>query len=181
MLAMTPAAIDDMKAIRLVKWPSAILVEPAQEVPLDPDGSFRSWTAAANRIIEIIKEHQAQGLAANQANLPWRMMFVWCKVFINPVIEAKSTLTKKGEEGCLSLPGIYVGGIKRPHRIQASWSDLDGQRFSQSITGNDARIFQHELDHLNGLLISRFLKYSAHREMEEALAQQRKLHLKARV
>ncbi|MBE9192643.1 peptide deformylase [Gloeocapsopsis crepidinum LEGE 06123] len=70
---------------------------------------------------------------------------------INPKILAHSTEVVKGWEGCLSIPGIR-GLVPRYQIIEVEYSDRNGKRQKQELTDFVARIFQHELDHLNGIV-----------------------------
>lgn len=70
---------------------------------------------------------------------------------INPVITSIGTRMKTGEEGCLSLPGIY-GKVERNNRARVEYQDLDGNRQVLELDGLNARVIQHENDHLDGVL-----------------------------
>lgn len=70
---------------------------------------------------------------------------------INPRILAHSEQMVKGWEGCLSIPGIR-GLVPRYQAIEVEYIGRDGKRHQQELTGFVARIFQHELDHLNGIV-----------------------------
>ena len=70
---------------------------------------------------------------------------------INPRIVARSLETEKGWEGCLSVPGIR-GLVPRYTTIQVEYTGRDGILYQQTLTDFVARIFQHELDHLDGIL-----------------------------
>ena len=70
---------------------------------------------------------------------------------INPRIVSHSTEIVKDWEGCLSVPGIR-GKVPRFDRIQVEYIDRNGELVNRELTGFIARIFQHELDHLNGIL-----------------------------
>ena len=72
--------------------------------------------------------------------------------FINPKITWQSHETDEMEEGCLSLPGIQVT-VTRPTNIIVQYSDSKGRQQERSLSGLDARVVQHEVDHLNGILI----------------------------
>lgn len=74
------------------------------------------------------------------------------QVYINPVLTDGSG-HEEAEEGCLSLPDLHVK-IMRNKTITIEAHDLDGTRFQQSATGFIARIWQHEFDHLNGILLT---------------------------
>ena len=73
------------------------------------------------------------------------------RAFINPVILDQSKLTEKYIEGCLSIPGIYEE-VERPGRIWVRYQDLMLHCIEEELNGLIARIFQHEYDHLQGIL-----------------------------
>ena len=72
---------------------------------------------------------------------------------INPVITSYSSEEVEIEEGCLSIPGEYLM-IKRPHKIHVKFQDLSGKYRKWRLQGLEARIVQHEIDHLDGILMS---------------------------
>lgn len=74
-------------------------------------------------------------------------------VLINPKIVAKSEETEVREEGCLSLPGVYVN-VVRHSWVQVQWQDRNGQAHDLVVRGYVARAVQHELDHLEGVLLT---------------------------
>jgi peptide deformylase len=95
------------------------------------------------------------GLAAPQVGIQ-RQIFVWDidgepEVIFNPVI-AESDGEWAYEEGCLSIPGLYVEMV-RPKTVLMTGVDIDGNEVSLEADELEARLFQHELDHLNGVLM----------------------------
>ncbi len=72
-------------------------------------------------------------------------------VMINPEIKNMSRKSTDGIEGCLSLPG-YVGEVSRPHAILVEFLDRRGKKQKLRLKGWDARIVQHEVDHLDGIM-----------------------------
>ncbi|MEM7623914.1 MAG: peptide deformylase, partial [Planctomycetota bacterium] len=74
------------------------------------------------------------------------------EVYINPVIESSEGAPELAGEGCLSIPGV-TGDVQRPPVIDLSWTDLAGNRQRRKASGLLARCWQHELDHLDGVLI----------------------------
>ena len=119
----------------------------------------RDITAEIKRIISDMTEtmwHQVGiGLAAPQVGLPYRILVMddgkgGAQALINPEIESRSG-TIREEEGCLSLPGIF-GVVERSKTIMVKATDADGKPVSFEATGLKARIVQHELDHLDGVL-----------------------------
>ena len=73
------------------------------------------------------------------------------KVFLNPVILEHDDNTAWYNEGCLSIPGIFED-VKRPERVEVRYRDLNFDWKVETLTGLEARIFQHEYDHLQGIL-----------------------------
>lgn len=94
------------------------------------------------------------GLAANQVGLPYRVFVMrgaeLPTVCFNPRIVDESTETVLLEEGCLSHPNLFVK-IKRARRIKVRYAEPNGNVVTQVFDGMTARVFQHELDHLNGI------------------------------
>ncbi len=79
---------------------------------------------------------------------------------INPVITKSSHETSIAEEGCLSIPGIY-GTVKRPTSITVEYIDRNGNKKIMDATNMVARVIQHEIDHLNGILFTtKAIEYS---------------------
>ncbi len=112
----------------------------------------------------VCHEEDGVGLAAPQIGLSLRMIYTtqWKKtpkglkflsdqIMINPEILGKSTTMNKDVEGCLSLPGIE-GMVKRYDWVKVKFQDETGKSFTKTYKGFDARIVQHEIDHLNGVL-----------------------------
>jgi peptide deformylase len=105
--------------------------------------------------------HQAPGvgLAAPQVGLAWRL-FV-CNpsgevdddhVMVNPVLVDPSRQSTEAEEGCLSLPEVRAP-IRRPQAITIEATDLDGNPIKATSDDLEARVWQHEYDHLEAVLI----------------------------
>ena len=92
------------------------------------------------------------------------------RVFINPEILDPSADLSLYSEGCLSVPEIYVD-IERPARIRARWQDLDGTVHEEAIDGMLATCLQHEMDHLEGILmidhLSRLKRQMALKKIEK--------------
>ena len=133
-------------------------MERAQEV----DPTDETVQAVARRMIEIMFEHRGVGLAAPQVGLPWRIFVTRHPnnpnneesglVWMNPVLDVIDGSVESEEEGCLSLPEIR-GEIKRPLAIRISGHDVNGKPISAESDELIARIWQHENDHLDGVLI----------------------------
>lgn len=114
------------------------------------------------RMFDMMYEANGVGLAANQVGLPFRFFVINLAarpgqadeemVFLNPVIRKKKG-EELGEEGCLSLPGLY-GDVRRAAQVTIEAFDLDGQGFEMTLTELGARAVQHETDHLDGIMFT---------------------------
>jgi peptide deformylase len=104
---------------------------------------------------KIMKAANGIGLSANQIGL--NIKFFTAQVenkfyaVFNPEIEKKSEEVVKMEEGCLSVPNVY-GIVERPEKITLRGYDASGKKIKIKAWGLLARVFQHEVDHLNGIL-----------------------------
>lgn len=103
-------------------------------------------------------EAQGIGLAATQVGWPVQILVkdptgekTGERVYINPVITHEEGEILD-EEGCLSLPGVF-GKISRSERIKVVAYNLKGEKLELEAEGLEARVWQHEIDHLNGILI----------------------------
>lgn len=104
---------------------------------------------------EIQKDPPALGMAAPQIDV-FKRAFVArvrnkFKPFINPKIIKGSEKETALMEGCFSVIGLY-GQVMRPNEIEVEFQDVHGRKVSAKLKGLPAKIFQHELDHLNGIL-----------------------------
>ena len=130
-------------------------------------------------MLATMREHEGVGLAANQVGRLKRILVAAIEdeeyVIVNPEIEARSEETAKETEGCLSIPGIQVG-VERPTAITISGSDVSGNPVRLEATDLLARVFQHEVDHLDGVTIlertDRESRKAAMRELRERLMAQ---------
>lgn len=94
------------------------------------------------------------GLSANQVGLPFRMFVVASNpimAIFNPRIVDMSTEQVELEEGCLSWPGLFLK-IKRSRGIKMRWTMPTGETLTERYEGITARVIQHEVDHLNGIV-----------------------------
>ncbi|NRA58517.1 MAG: peptide deformylase [Phycisphaerales bacterium] len=166
-----PDAVDP-SGLFLRLHPDTILRVKAEPVGTITD----NVREVAQRMLEIMHLEEGIGLAAPQVGLPWRM-FV-CRlptdpsadasagpgldgfvsdtdgkplVCIDPVLKPAGDL-EPFEEGCLSLPDIR-GQVNRPTLVAMEATALDGQRYTVQAAGLLARCIQHEVDHLDGVLI----------------------------
>lgn len=109
----------------------------------------------------LMDEADGTGLAANQIGLDFKMFVAKADnkfyAIFNPEIVNVSKTKVFGVEGCLSLPEVYVE-VPRADEITLKGFDRNGKRMRIKAWGLLARIFQHEVDHLNGKLISNYVK-----------------------
>lgn len=115
--------------------------------------------AVAVRLLELMRKAPGVGLAAPQVGLAWQLFVANHtgdpaddQVFINPHLSKPSREMDEREEGCLSMPDVR-GMIRRPTSITISAIDLDGLPIELASSDLRARIWQHESDHLDGVLI----------------------------
>ena len=106
-------------------------------------------------MIETMYAAPGIGLAANQVGVPYRVFVMIGSpadyACFNPKIVGFSNEIVELDEGCLSFPNLFVK-IKRPRDIRVRFTDYNGDVSTHTFTGMTARIFQHELDHLDGKL-----------------------------
>jgi peptide deformylase len=111
------------------------------------------------------------GLAATQVGMLRRLLVYRVEhdspinALVNPVIEWSGKEKEIAEEGCLSLPGVMVE-VERPIRVRVRAQDGDGADIVVEASGLEARVIQHEIDHLDGTLI---LDRTARDQRKEAM------------
>jgi peptide deformylase len=118
------------------------------------------------------------GLAATQIGVPHRLLVYRVEhdspvnALVNPEIEWKSKDSETMTEGCLSLPSVHVD-VERPIHVRVTAQDAHGEDILIEASGLEARVIQHEIDHLDGVLIldrtSRDQRKEAMRALREAL------------
>jgi peptide deformylase len=133
--------------------------------------------AEVMRMGELMHDALGVGLAATQLGVLHRVLVYRAYVddpitaLVNPVLEWTSEELETAEEGCLSLPGVHVE-VERHARLRVRAQDETGAEREIEAEGLEARVIQHEIDHLNGVLvldrISREARKEAMRAMREA-------------
>jgi peptide deformylase len=133
--------------------------DPVLKSKASPVTEFDSELAAdAERMIGLMRDAIGVGLAATQLGTLRRLLVFQVgseaepTVLVNPEIEWRSDELVTAEEGCLSLPGVVVD-VERPLHVRARAVDLRGEPFSIEASGLEARVIQHEVDHLDGVLM----------------------------
>lgn len=146
-----------MSPLKIVNYP-----HPALRAKCKPVGTIdKDVRLTAGRMLELMHSREGLGLAAPQVALDYQLI-VMCfpgpneedpgteVVAVNPVIvETKGKL--KDREGCLSFPQLYQD-ILRYKSVKVRYYDLDGKLCEASATDIAARLWQHEIDHLHGVL-----------------------------
>ena len=154
-----------MAVRRIIRMGHPALRQPALEVPDAEIGSESLHRLVAD-MVDTLHDYGGIGLAAPQINEPLRLAILEIPggetrygqlaprpltVCINPRIEVLDAKTAGYWEGCLSVPGLR-GFVERPQRIGVEYLDLQGGRHSLIAEGFEATVFQHEFDHLDGML-----------------------------
>lgn len=140
--------------LKIISYPDPRL----RKVSVEVQKFDESLSSLGRRMFELMREARGVGLAAPQVGKNIRIFVTNHsgkpeddRVYVNPVIsDAEGEET--AQEGCLSLPEINVE-VARPVTAKIRAKDLEGNPIDQTETGYIARIWQHELDHLNGVLI----------------------------
>jgi peptide deformylase len=150
-----------MKAIRL-------FTDPVLRAPCKPVDDVSSVQELAQEMVLAMHANGGIGLAANQIGDNRRVCVLWLEnktkqmILVNPQITHVSKDKTKENEGCLSCPAVWIP-IKRHKAVVVKAKDLSGTEVAYEFTDMDARILQHEIDHLNGRLISDVLpNYHVH-------------------
>ncbi len=133
--------------------------------------------AEIERMGALMSDALGIGLAANQIGVSHRVLVYRTDseheitALVNPVLEWSSEETEIAEEGCLSLPGVHIE-VERPAQVRVRAQDATGAEVTIEAQELEARVIQHEIDHLDGVLIldrvSRGVRKEAMRAMREA-------------
>lgn len=136
----------------LIIAPNPILRKVASAVPLQLNSELK---ALAKDMFDAMQQYRGIGLAAPQIGQSIRLIIIatpdGVKAYFNPEIIKQSWKKTNMEEGCLSLPGVF-GIVRRPGSIKVRYTSIDGVEITEDLNGMTARIYQHEVDHLNGIL-----------------------------
>ena len=127
---------------------------------------------------ELMHDALGIGLAATQLGILHRVLVYRAYVddpitaLVNPVIEWRSEELEVAEEGCLSLPGVHVE-VERPAQVRVRARDETGRELEIEAEGLEARVIQHEVDHLDGVLILDRISKEARKEAMRAMREGR--------
>ncbi|MDR3238193.1 MAG: peptide deformylase [Spirochaetia bacterium] len=163
---------------QLVYFGNKTLKETAHEVANVDSGI----SDIIDLMFKIMYKANGIGLAAPQIGLSSRIIVIDTRekdgsplALINPVIKEKSNTQVEYEEGCLSLPGI-MADVTRPERVLVTGLDLSGKEAAIEASGLLARVFQHEIDHLNGILFIDHIEDDQRSELKYQLKKIKKLN-----
>ncbi len=158
-----------MAILKIARMGHPVLAQRAEPVMNTEDPEIRRLV---RDMIETMIDANGAGLAAPQVHVPLRVVVFQAPegrsdpglseverydhtapltVLINPDIEVVGPEREGGWEGCLSVPGLR-GFVERPAHIRYRGFDLEGRAIARTAKGFHARVVQHEVDHLNGIL-----------------------------
>ena len=143
-----------------MKLPLILYPAPSLQKPSDKVTDFKAAQKLALDMIDTMLSAKGIGLAAPQIGQNTRLAIIHKDadptlkdhlVIINPKIFSKGTEMDTEEEGCLSIPGA-LGLVPRYRKIKVRYTDASGQEQKLKAVGLFARVLQHEIDHLDGIL-----------------------------
>ncbi len=137
--------------MEIIKHPNKILETPSDNVLFSPK-TIAFVKEFEEFYFNEFRNRNAAGLAAPQVGKNWNIFIAQGQVFINPKITKSSTANIDGREGCFSLEDGVFFNVKRAGMIRLEWIDKEGKPQNQKFFGFDARVIQHEMDHLLGKL-----------------------------
>lgn len=143
-----------MPILKIITNPDPILRKKSKDINLKEINS-RDFAKLVSAMSKTMLETDGAGLAAPQIGKNVRLAVINAKdgpiCLINPKIMRKSWAKELGDEGCLSIPGIF-GKVRRHKKITVAYYDQTGKKIKQAAAGLMARVMQHEIDHLDGIL-----------------------------
>lgn len=143
-----------MNKLKVYQWPHETLNQIS--IPCEPSSYSDEFE---KELKTLMVESGGIGLAANQVGITERFFCIGCSYFVhfkeptviyNPMIITQATEEMVDEEGCLSFPKILVK-VKRPKAIEVAYQDNKGKTHTAKLVGYEAKCFQHENDHLDGI------------------------------
>lgn len=144
-----------MPSCRVVQYSEDSIRKRSGEIPIEDIVSGRLGQLIKN-MRDTMRKENGIGIAAPQIGDNRRVIIVETKhgplVVFNPVLHNRSILQDTQDEGCLSVKGIF-GTVRRHRALRVTGIDEQGRPIKLQAKGLLARIFQHEVDHLNGILI----------------------------
>ena len=138
--------------MKLVNSNDPVLKQQATDWDFETDGDAKAFEVD---LVKAMIDNRGLGLAANQVGIAKRVFAIHLQdqvpfCMFNPTLVAYSKDSVDGSEGCLSFPDLFLK-VKRYSEVSVEYFDRLGQKCIMKLKGIDARCFQHELDHLNGV------------------------------
>ena len=166
--------------MKILNYPHPILRSKADPVTT----ITREMSIQAGRMLELMYEHEGLGLAGPQVGLPFQMLVMNFKgkaeekeaecIAINPVIVNMQGSQINDREGCLSFPNVF-SNVRRYKSVRVQAYNLKGELFEMACSDLPARLWQHEVDHLQGNLFIDKLgpigKMNTRKQIEEFIEQ----------
>jgi peptide deformylase len=139
----------------LVTFPNQVLKQQAEPFQFETEQDLENARQLEIDMVKLMIESNGIGLAANQVGILKRVFAIRLQdqvpfCMFNPIIVSHTDDIVEAEEGCLSFPNLWLK-VKRPSSITAEYFDRQGKKCIIELKGIDARCFQHELDHLDGV------------------------------
>lgn len=165
-----------MALLPILRYPDPRLAKIAAPVTKVDDSIRR----LVSNMAETMYEAPGIGLAATQVDVHKQVVVIdvsegrnELRAFINPQIVSRDG-EQEGEEGCLSVPGIY-DSVKRSEHVTVRYLDLDGKEQTLEAEGLLAVCIQHEMDHLNGKVFVQYLSQLKQTRIKAKLAKQARI------
>lgn len=144
------------KTVKVVPYPNPMLKMQSEDVDPKNESDFKKLI---DDMAKTMYKEEGVGLAAIQVGIA-KNFFVYDdsaeqnnpRVLCNPVILSHSEETEESDEGCLSFPGIFFP-VERPVAVVVEGLDEEGEPLHLEVEGFTARLLQHEMDHLKGIVI----------------------------
>jgi peptide deformylase len=158
----------------ITTFPNQELYQPTRDIP-KKDIKAETFSQIGSAMLEILKDKGGIGLSANQVGLPLNMCVIDIetnnpKIMLNPRIIKTSKNKVPSREACLSIPGASVT-VQRYEKVTVEYEDVIGETIKLEATGLESYCLQHEIDHLNGILmlnrLSAFHKQKAMKQMDK--------------
>ena len=148
----------DPAAVEVILYPDPRLRRRSRPVENPDAGTLAKLRTLAERMLVLMRQHKGVGLAAPQVGVNVRLFVMnptgdpgGDRAYLNPQL-CEPDGSEDAEEGCLSLPDIRTD-VPRSLRLRLRALDLDGNEIDETAEGFVARVWQHEVDHLDGVLI----------------------------
>jgi len=165
--------------MKILRYPNKHLVHKTVDVNLPEIEDSNIETLALTMIHTLNSSTNGLALAANQVGLPWRFFVIKDSLaneygiptaIFNPKLRQFGESKIEMQEGCLSFPGIFLK-IKRPEMVVCEYDKLSGEHAVVTLEDLGARVFQHEVEHLDGKLfvdnVDRITKYQVFGRMRK--------------